>query len=340
MKVISSMGIDLAKDVFQLHGVDSLGKAVLKKRLKRAELLPFLANLAPCLIGIEVCGGSNYWAREFEKLGHIAKQIAPQFVKPYRKSNNNDANDAEAICETLGRPHMRFVPTKRAEEQDTQSIHRIRQRLISQRTGLSNEVRGFLLEYGIALPKSISRLRKEIPLLAEDKNNSLTEPMRELLIQLREEMFFLDEQISIYDKKIKLFFKSSELCQRISKVGGVGIVTATALVASSSALARALKNGRQFSAALGLVPRQNSSGNKERLLSITKTGDNYIRGLLVHGARSAIIVAAKKEDKTSKWVMEKVRTRGHNRACVALANKNARIIWALITKGVEYQSAA
>lgn len=340
MKVVSLLGIDLAKDVFQLHGVDDAGKAILKKRLRRAELLPFLANLSPCLIGIEVCGGSNYWAREFEKIGHTAKQIAPQFVKPYRKSNKNDANDAEAICEAVGRPNMRFVPTKRAEDQDTQSVHRIRQRLISQRTGLSNEIRGFLLEYGIALPKSISRLRKEIPTLVENKSNGLTEPIRALLIQLHEEMDFLDEQISSYDEKIKLFFKNSELCQRISKVAGVGIITATALVASSSALAKALKNGRQFSAALGLVPRQNSSGNKEQLLSITKTGDNYIRGLLIHGARSAIKVAANKEDKTSKWVTEKVRTRGHNRACVALANKNARIIWVLITKGVEYQMAA
>lgn len=340
MKVISLLGIDLAKDVFQLHGVDSLGKAVLKKRLGRAELLPFLAKLSPCLIGVEVCGGSNYWAREFEKLGHTAKQIAPQFVKPYRKSNKNDANDAEAICEALSRPNMRFVPTKRAEDQDTQSLHRIRQRLISQRTGLSNEIRGFLLEYGIALPKNIARLRKEIPFLAEDKSNGLTDPMRVLLSQLREEMIFLDEQISSYDEKIKLFFKSNELCQRISKVAGVGIVTATALVASSSALAKTLKNGRQFSAALGLVPRQNSSGNKEQLLSITKTGDNYVRCLLIHGARSAIRTAAKKEDKISKWVTEKVKTRGHNRACVALANKNARIIWVLIAKGADYQIAA
>lgn len=336
MKAISVLGIDLAKSVFQLHGVDERGRVSCRKRLGRDELADFVANLRPCLIGMEVCGGSNYWALKFEQMGHTVKQIAPQFVKPYRKSDKNDANDAEAICEAVSRPNMRFVPTKPASDQDMQSVHRIRYRLVGQRTALCNEIRGLLLEYGVVVPKSVPVLRKKLPLLIDDTTNGLTSPIRETMSWLHQELVELDLQIVRYEFKLKVFFDGSELCKRLSKIGGLGLISTTAIVASHSQLARAVKNGRQFSAALGLVPRQNSSGKKVQLLSITKKGDPYTRTLLVHGARAFIRVAKNKPDRTSLWVTEKVRTRGHNRACVALANKNARTIWSMINKGTEY----
>lgn len=340
MSVVSVLGIDLAKNVFQLHGVDERGKVVLRKRLARQDFMAFMVTLKPALVGMEVCGGSNYWAIEFEKMGHQVRQIAPQFVKPFRKSDKNDANDAEAICEAVGRPSMRFVPTKSADSQVIQSAHRIRARLVSQRTALCNEIRGFLLEFGIAIPKNVSVLRKQLPIISEDQNNGLLPRFRRYLKELWQEIRAVDERIAYYENELKEFFNASELCRRVSKIGGLGLISTTAVVACHEHLARAVKNGRQFSAALGLVPKQFSSGNRTQLLSITKKGDPYVRTLLVHGARAFIRVAKNKPDRTSRWVTEKVKTRGHNRACVALANKNARAIWSMIVNNTPYQLAA
>jgi transposase len=339
MKRISIMGIDLAKAVFQLHGTDAQGKMVFQKKLRRSELKEFIVKLSPCLIGMEACGGSHYWAREFEKMGHTVRLISPQFVKPYVKSNKNDAADAEAIAEALSRPSMRFVPIKPIANQDIQCLHRIRARLVRNRTALSNEIRGFLCEYGIVLPKSVRQLRMQVPLILEDATNELSSMARDLFAGLLEELKNVEDQITKYDRKIGEIYKKHEVCQRIGKIEGVGPITATAILAAVSD-AQVFKNGRQFSAWLGLVPKQHSSGGKTTLLGISKRGDRYLRSLLIHGARTVVTYAKRKKDDRSRWITEKEKTRGFNKACVAVANKNARIIWALIAHGTEYRKAA
>lgn len=339
MKEISVMGIDLAKNIFQLHGVSEHGRVVLRRQLRRGELMRFMATVKPCLVGMESCGGANYWAREFQKLGHTVKLMAPQFVKPYRKSDKNDFNDAEAICEAVARPNMRFVPIKQIAQQDVQCLHRIRERMISNRTALVNSVRGFLAEYGIALPKQVNQIRKQLPVVLERSDNELTPMTRRMLGELYEELAWWDERIGRYDEQLKQISKQNEVCQRLLEIEGIGPVTATALVASISE-PRAFKSGRQFAAFVGLVPRQNSSGGKTVLLGIHKRGDKYLRKLLVHGARAALRVMRNKSDGKSVWVTRIMNTRGHNKACVALANKNARQIWAVMAKEESYRPAA
>jgi len=288
------------------------------------------------VIAMEACGGANYWGREFEKLGHEVKLIAPQLVKPFVKTNKNDFNDAEAICEAASRPSMRFVALKTQEQQDIQALHRVRERAVKNRTAIVNMIRGFLLENGIAIALGVSSVRKHVPEHLEGL--ALSERMKRVIRRLYEELGEWDKKISEYDLELKQIVGQNEICRRLQKLEGIGPITATALYAALSQ-AKPLKNGRCFAASLGLVPRQHSSGGKPRLLGISKRGDSYLRSLLVHGARSAIITARKKSDRKSRWVTEKVKTRGHNRACVALANKNARIVWALMTKGVEYKQA-
>lgn len=339
MKEISVMGIDLAKNIFQLHGVSEHGRVVLRRQLRRGELMRFMATVKPCLVGMESCGGANYWAREFQKLGHTVKLMAPQFVKPYRKSDKNDFNDAEAICEAVARPNMRFVPIKQIAQQDVQCLHRIRERMISNRTALVNSVRGFLAEYGIALPKQVNQIRKQLPVVLERGDNELTPMTRRMLGELYEELAWWDERIGRYDEQLKQISKQNEVCQRLLEIEGIGPITATALVASVSE-PRAFKSGRQFAAFVGLVPRQNSSGGKTVLLGIHKRGDKYLRKLLVHGARAALRVMRNKSDGKSVWVTRIMNTRGHNKACVALANKNARQIWAVMAKEESYRPAA
>lgn len=336
---ISTIGMDIAKDVFQLHGVNKMGKSVLKKKLSRKEVLPFFANLPPCLIGIEACGGSHYWHRQLTRLGHEVKLISPHFVKPYIKNQKNDANDAEGICEAVTRPSMHFVPNKSIEQQDIQSLHRIRERLIRARTALVNEIRGLLAEYGIVIKKGIHALRKALPLILEDASNELTFLARESFQSLYEEIEEKDKRIDFYTKKIEQIFKESPACQRIEQIEGVGKIGATAIVAAIGN-PHVFQNGRQVAAWLGLVPKQHSSGGKQKLLGITKRGDKYIRKCLVHGARSAVYRAEKKTDQRSLWINNLVKSGGTNKACVALANKNARIIWALLAKDENYKKAA
>lgn len=333
---ITTLGIDLAKTVFQLHGADKAGKPVLQKRLPRSMLLPFVATLPPCIIAMEACGGANYWAREFEKRGHKIRIISPQFVKPYVKTNKNDYNDAEAICEAVTRPTMRFVPRKSIEQQDIQCVHRARQRLVKNRTALGNQIRGLLAEYGLVVSKSSAQLKQRVPEILEDACNDLTTRMRATVADLMEEFHEIEARIVRYDEKIATIFRENDVCRRISMIEGIGPVTATALVASVGD-PFVFKNGREMAAWLGLVPRQHSSGSRTLLLGISKRGDSYLRTLMIHGARSVVYRAAKKTDKRSKWIASLQRRAGSNRACVAVANKNARIVWALITKGDDYR---
>lgn len=332
---IAVLGIDLAKNSFQLHGVDEQGNRVLKKKLTRKQLLAFIAQLPPCLIGLEACGGAHHWVRVFSELGHTVKMIAPQFVKPYVKSNKNDAVDAEAICEAVQRPSMRFVPSKSIEQQDIQSVHRVRSLLIGRRTAQANQIRGLLMEYGIVIPQGINQLRKAIPNILEDAENSLSAYFRELLRELYEEIVHFDERIETIELKLKVISEQNEDCKRLLTIPGVGLLTATALIAAIGDIS-VFKSGRELAAWIGLVPRQHSTGGKPTLLGISKRGDSYLRTLLIHGGRSVVRVAHKHQDKRNQWIGEIKQRRGENISNVAVANKNARIAWALLTKKQDY----
>jgi transposase len=336
---VAVLGIDLAKQSFQLHGVDKNGATVLKKKLSRKDLYEFIARLPVCIIGIEACGGANHWVRVFEKFGHTVHMIAPQFVKPFVKSNKNDAADAEAICEAVQRPSMRFVPAKSLEQQDMQSLHRIRSQAVARRTAQANQIRGLLMEYGLIIPQGLSYVRKSIPLLLEEADNGLTTMFRELLADLYEEMVHLDARIKTLENKLDALCTQNEDCQRLRSIPGVGLLSATAMVAAIGDIS-AFKNGRELAAWLGLVPRQHSTGGKPTLLGISKRGDTYLRTLLIHGGRTVVRVAKKHTDKRSTWVMQLEERRGKNISAVAVANKNARVAWALLSHKTTYQASA
>lgn len=310
----------------------------LHKKLSRNKLLEFLAQLPACLIGMEACSGAHYWGREIRRLGHEVRLIPPQYVKPYVKTNKNDYNDAEAICEAVSRPQMRFVSIKSIEHQDIQSVHRVREHLVKERTALVNQVRGLLSEYGLIVGQGVHTLRRALPRLLEDAENGLTALGRELFLGLYERLVDLDKRMAEHEAKISEVFATHPLCQRLAKVEGIGPLTATAMVAGV-ADPTAFKNGRQLAAWLGLVPRQHSSGGKTVLLGISKRGDRYLRTLLVHGARAVLYRVEGKEDARSRWLQGLKHRRGINRACVALANKNARILWALMARGDTYRPA-
>ena len=336
---ITILGIDLAKAVFQVHGVDEHGRAVLSKQLSRKQLLPFLANVPPCLIGLEACSGAHFWARELQKLGHHVKLIAPQFVKPYVKGNKTDSHDAAAICEAVSRPHMHFVPINSLEQQDVQAVHRIREQLVKNRTALANQIRGLLNEYGVVIPSGIRRLRVQLPLILEDAENGLTALGRELMHDLYQRLIVLDEQVAQADRRIEQLFKQDERSQRLAQVEGIGPLIATAFLAAVGD-AHVFHNGRQVAAWLGLVPKQHSSGGKARLLGISKRGDSYLRTLLIHGARAAVQYATQKSNARSRWINALRQRRGKNITAIAVANKNARILWALLARGEPYRQAA
>ena len=337
-KVVGRLGIDLGKNVFHLFGVDHQGQPVLRKKLRRTELLTMLGKLPVCLIGMEACGGAHYWAREIARLGHEVRLMAGQFVKPYVKSNKNDYNDAEGICEAVGRPTMRFVAVKTVEQQDIQALHRMREGAIKARTALINQLRGLLAEYGIVFSAGTAQARRRVPEILEDAENGLTDQFRRWLNELYGQLLEWDRRIEGYDREVDRLFRADERCGRIAAVEGVGRLGATALVGAYGN-ARQFDGARQFSAALGLVPRQDTTGGKPRLLGISKRGDRYIRALLIHGARSVVYRAMKKADMRSRWIQRLVIERGKNRAAVALANKNARIIWALLTRDEVYRPA-
>lgn len=332
---VTTIGIDLAKNVFAIHGVDMHGNTILRKQLKRHRMLPFFAQMPPCLIGLEACGGAHYWARALQQIGHTVKLMAPQYVKPYVKTNKNDQADAEAICEAVGRPTMRFVPVKSCDQQGLLSLHRVRQGFVKARTAQANQIRGLLSEFGIVMPQGIHVISQRIPDILEDADNGLPLPLRNLLLRLTDHLKELNRQVSELEDDIKRWHNTNEASQRLATIPGVGPLTASAIVASVGS-ATEFKNARQLSAWLGLVPRQNSSGGKSKLLGISKRGDRYLRTLLIHGARS-VINASKRNLDDQSWLGRLLNRCPANVATVALANKNARIIWALLRRQEVYQ---
>ena len=335
---IETLGIDIAKNVFQLHGVNRGGRLVLKRRVMRDQLLEVLAQVEPCTIAIEACTGAFFWQRKFEELGHQVRVISPQYVRPFVRRQKTDGNDAEAICTAARQAHMRFVPTKTVEQQDIQALHRARQRLVGHRTAVVNQIRGLLLDRGIAFAKSIIRARQMIPDILADAENELTDLAREAIAELHDLLVDLDRRIVSFDKKLDRIFRSSEACQRIARIKGVGPKTATAVVAAIGDGSE-FKNGRHLAAWIGLVPRQHSSGQRTVLLGISKRGNQYLRTLLVHGARAVVCSASSKTDPFNTWVNQLHQRRGFNRATIAVANKNARIIWAVLRSGEVYHGA-
>ena len=334
---LSRIGIDLAKNVFQLHGVDRHGKTVFKRRLKRDQWLGvLLANATTdCVIGMEACGGAHHWARALQSKGYTVRLMAPQFVKPYVKSNKNDANDAEAICEAMSRPNMRFVAVKSVNQQDIQAVHRIRAECMTHRTAKANQIRGLVTEYGLVAPRHLTSLRAAIPRWLEDAENGLTSRFRRLLNGLWEDLVRLDERVAALDSDIEMVAKTDPVARRLQQLRGVGPLVATALVASVGS-GEQFSKGRQMAASVGLTPRQHSSGGKERLLGISKRGDAYLRSILIHGARSVVSHAKHKDDRLSRWVSEISRRRHPNVAAVALANKTVRMAWAMMRNGSDY----
>lgn len=331
-------GLDIAKRVFQVHGVDERGMTRERRMLKRSQVLGYFAALSPCLIGMEACAGAHYWARELSKFGHTIRLMAAQFVNPYRKSGKNDANDAEAICEAVGRPNMRFVAAKTEEQQAVLTWHRARVLAVAGRTAQVNQIRGLLGEFGLVVPQGIARLRRQLPQILEDAENGLPDLARELLNELLGQLRQGDEQISRYDRQIAHLASLSEAAGRLMAIDGVGPVTATAIIASVGD-AKVFANGRQFAAWIGLTPRQHSSGGRSRLGQISKRGDRYLRTLLVHGSRALLRYVARKQDPKSAWAARLMQRRHVNVAAVALAAKQARIIWAMLAKGTEYRAA-
>lgn len=337
MKHVTTLGIDIAKNVFQLHGVDRHGDVALKKRLKRDELLNYLSQLPPCQIGIEACGGSHHWGRALQKLGHNIKLMSPQHVKPYIKANKNDRNDASGICEAVSRPSMRFVPIKTVAQQEIQLIHRSRSQVVKQRTAQMNSIRGLLHEYGVVTKTGRTALYQLLAELTAPESTVLSERAKPVFIRQYESLKTMDADISYYDGVIKQQADTDTQCQQLMGIPGIGEITATALSASISSVGD-FKNGRALSAWLGLVPKQCSSGEKQRLFGISKRGDVYIRSLLIHGARSVVLWAAKaaKPDKHQRWINQLVSRCGWNKAVVAVANKMLRIAYGMLSTGKAY----
>ncbi|MCC8369727.1 MAG: IS110 family transposase [Rickettsia endosymbiont of Oxypoda opaca] len=340
---VTTIGIDIAKKNFQIHGVDKNGKTILKKKLIREQVLTFMSNLPKCLVGMEACGGSSYWARELTKLGHNVKLMAPQFVKPYVKTNKNDQADAEAICEAVARPNMRFVPIKTVEQQDILFIHRVRQRLVKNRTALANEIRGLLHEFGFVIPQGINKIMTKLIEILDE--GDLSQLSYQTFRELKEEFLENDKKIKELEQRLKIIASQYSNHQQLMTIPGIGLITATALIASIGN-ASCFENGRQLSAWLGLVPRQHSSGGKDKLLGISKRGDIYLRTLLIQGARAVLnskIRFTTKEQKSKKdyskfteWMFNLSERNGHNKTIVAVANKLARVVFAVLSSGNNY----
>ena len=336
---ISTIGIDIAKNVFQLHGVDHEGKVVLIRQLRRSQLIAFLSKLPPCLIGMEACATAHHWAREITKLGHEVKLIPPAYVKPYVRRQKNDAADAAAICEAVSRPSMRFVPVKSAEQQSTLAVHRTRALLISQRTQLTNALRAHLAELGLVAEKGRDGLARLVALLQEEATlQSLPAPMLEALRAMIAGLAALQAQIGELDRAIQMQHRASETSRRLKAIPSIGLLGATALTATITDPG-AFKSGRDLAAWIGLVPRQNSTGGKERLGGITKQGDRYLRRLLVAGAM-AVVQQARRNPERYPWIARLLGRKPAKLVAIAVANKTARIAWAIMTRGETYRAPA
>jgi transposase len=340
MENISVVGIDIAKHKFEVCCGTLRGRVLKRKQLYRSEVLEFVSKLPKCRIYMEACGGASYWGREFMRFGHEVKLIAPQFVKPYVKSNKHDRADAEAIMEAGLRPTMRFVSVKTVEQQDIQAVHRVRRRLLKERTALANEIRGLLAEYGVVFPQGISHVRNHLFERLEQERDKLSAKIKALITELWEEFHGADTRVKELDKQLERVAALHPVCSRLMQREGVGPTIATAVV-SYVGDPQQFRRGRDFSAYLGLVPKQHSTGGKAKLGRISKRGDKYIRQLLIHGARSVLLRAksSRKTDKLTLWLKALWERRGFNRTCVALANKNARVLWALMAHDQEYRKA-
>ena len=335
---ISVLGIDIGKNKLHFYGVTDEGEKVFRKKLNREKVIEFIATLEPCLIAMEACGGAHYWARRFQEYGHQVKLIPPQYVKMYVKTNKNDYNDAEAICEAVGRPRMRFVAVKTQEQSAWQLLHRFRQQAVEQRTALVNQIRGALLEEGIAIPQGIGKLRAQLPRVLEDAENGLHDLTRSLIHDHSKQLKALDERISDYDDQVQELADNDDICRLLITIPGIGPLIATALKAAVGEPAH-FRSGRHLSAWLGLVPRQSSTGDRTVLLGISKRGNCYVRTLLIHGARAVMHCLKDKDDRCKKWV-DQLNGRSHqNIAAVGLANKIARIAWVVMTRREAYKAA-
>jgi len=335
---VNLIALDLAKSVLQVCGVNRVGKQVFNRQLRRAKVMECLAQYPQATIAMEACSGSNYWGRELKRLGYQVMLIPPQHVKPFVKGNKNDRNDAFAITEAAKRPGLHCVEPRSLEQTDLIQVHRLRERKVTQRTALINQLRGFLTEYGIVVSQGKERLLAEIPSLLEDDDNGLTASSRQLFQSIVEEWRALNAAIQELDKRIKRQATESEAAERLTQIKGVAAQTATAVVAHAGN-GSAYKNGRHFAANLGLVPKEHSSGGKQKLGGVTKRGNNYLRRLLIQGAWSVIRYTDRSDDRLSRWARELVVRRGKQKAAVAVANKLARIIWSMLYRGTEYRAA-
>lgn len=334
---ISAIGIDLAKNVFQIHGVDEQGKKVLARQVRRAQMLEFFSNMAPCLVGMEACAGSHFWARKLRGMGHEVRLMAPQLVKPYVRGQKNDANDARAICEALQRPDMRFVTIKSVEQQALCHLHTSRRRLMKQRIMQTNAIRALLAEHGLVLPQGMKALRQGVPELLEDASNELLGMSRVLIQQEMVLLEVLEQRIEGLGQQIKTLAQASPVCRQLQQLPGVGALGASALVAELDR-AQQLHHSRELPAAVGLVPRQHSSGGKSVLLGITKRGDPYLRWLYIHGARSVIKAQLLKPvEQRDAWIHKLLQTKHPNVVAVALAARTLRRAWAILRYGIDYQ---
>ena len=336
MNKITRIGLDIAKNIFVLHAVNEHGKSVKRQTLDRSKVLSFFANIEPCIVGIESCASSQHWAREISQFGHTVKLINPKFVVPYRKSGKNDANDAEAICEAVGRPNMRFVPVKSVEQQAVCSLHTSRQFLVVQRTALINHCRGILTEFGIVMPVGADKVRRLLAEKLQDDANTIPSILHALMQDHLLDLKRVEERIEAIDKQLAQWAKQSQQAMSLQQMRGIGVITATAF-ASGVCDANLFKNGRQFAAWLGLVPRQYSSGGKNKLGSITKTGDAYLRTMLTQGARSIVFHSKDKNDNFSLWIQRLIARIGMNKTVIAVAAKQARVMWAMMAKNMAYQ---
>ena len=336
MQTVTTIGLDIAKSVFQVHGVDSAGQLVVRRQLKRRYVLTFFQKLPPCLVGIEACASSHHWSRELQALGHTVRLMPPAYVKPYVKRQKNDATDAEAICEAVGRANMRFVPTKTLEQQSGLVLHRTRHLFIRQQTSVINAIRAHLAEFGIVAPVGRHGVEELLNVVADPNDKRVPEIARACVLALGVQLRRIKEQVLEFDRMITAWHRSSEISRRLDDCPGVGPALATALVASV-ADPRAFRSGRNFSAWIGLVPKQRSSGGKDRLGSISKQGDRYLRGLFVAGALAVIRYAKIHGTKHRPWLTALLTRRPTKVAAIALANKIARMVWAMMAKGERYR---